>query len=648
MLVTLEKISKGFGAHEVLENISARIDDNGRIGLIGANGAGKSTLLNIIIGDLEPDKGSVYHGNGKRFGFLRQNSGLKMGNSIKEEMESVFSHLFELEEKMRTDEKAMSKLDPATAEYKKIATRYADSQNEFELGEGYKINAKIASMLNGMGFKGTDWETSVDVLSGGEKARLAICKLLLEEPDLLIMDEPTNHLDFPTLLWLENYLAEYKGALLLVSHDRFFLDRLCTTIWEIQHHEMETYKGNYTKYLAQKQERYDFRMREYEKQQEEIAELKDFVARNMARASTTKRAQSRQNILDRMEVLSRPKIPPAPPKIRFKVKRNPVNDVLILEDLALSVGEAENRVELFKNLNLHIRRGEKLALVGRNGIGKSSMLKAVRKKIPIDEGKIIWGRNTDVAYFEQGEGEMDAKKTVIYELWDDFPRENEHTIRSTLGAAGLVGDEVYKQVGALSGGERARLKFAKLMLKEGNVLLLDEPTNHLDLPTKEVLDKALEEFEGTLLVVSHDRYLLNKFPDKIIEMHEDGAVIYEGNYDYYAEKKAAEKALEEGKTEAAEEEKAKAQKEQKAASSYRTKEQRREAAQRRLRLGELEEEVLKLETSIETLEYEITLPEVMSDYIELEEKCGLMEEAKVKLNIALEEWAALSEEEENC
>lgn len=639
MIIELENVSKGFGAESVLESISVRIDPNQRIGFIGTNGSGKTTMLNIINGDLDADSGSVHRGLGVRIGYLRQNSGLDNTNTIGEEMYSVFAKLLEIQETMRELELEMGELSPESYEYNEIGTRYSLLQSQFEVGEGYAIKAKIATVLNGMGFKGISWETPINILSGGERTRLAICKLLLEDPELLILDEPTNHLDFPTLMWLEDYLREYKGGLLVVSHDRFFLDRLCNIIWEIEHKTLDIYKGNYSQYLTLKEERFEQQQVLYQRQQEEIAKLEDYVARNIARASTSKMAQSRQNTLDRMERIPRPMSPPRPPNINFQVRRNPVNDVLEMEEVSLSVGEGEKKKHLFDDFNLKMYRGEKFALVGHNGIGKSSLLRAAQKKIPIDSGRIIWGNNVDLAYFEQGEGEMDRNKTVIQELWDDFPMEIEHTIRSTLGHAGITGEEVFKQVGNLSGGERARLKFAKLMLKEGNVLLLDEPTNHLDLATKEVLDSALEKFEGTLLVVSHDRYLLNKFPDKIVEMTETGAIIYDGNYDYYAKKKHEQREKENQKLQQAEQ----AEKEKKPTPVYRTREDRRLDAERRREFAFLEDEIMRLEEEVEQLEKDIANPEVMKDYDLLQEKCTLFDEKKAKLNEDLSRWATLGQ-----
>jgi len=501
--------------------------------------------------------------------------------------------------------------------------------------EGYHTQVKIATVLNGMGFGGVDPETSIGVLSGGERTRLAICKLLLQTPDLLILDEPTNHLDFKTLLWLEDYLAGYKGALLIVSHDRYFLDRLCSTIWELQNNELTIYSGNYSAYVLQKDEREQLIRREYEAGQREIAEMKDFVARNIVRASTTSRAKSRQKALERLEEnLQKPKLPPKPPSIRFKKSRDPVSDVLAVEDLSLSVGEGEQEKQLISGLNLEIKRGEKLALIGDNGIGKTSFFRALIGRLPYG-GTVRWGRGCDICYFNQGEDGFDEYKTALDELWDDYPREYEHTVRTTLARVGLSGEDALKLVCVLSGGERARLKFAKLMLSRGNVLLLDEPTNHLDLGSKEAVDKALTEFDGTLLVVSHDRYLLNKFPDKILEMHPDGLKVYLGRYDQYIAQKQAEPPV------GPPPDKGPEKKAERGGSYHRTKKQRSEEVAHRRRTQELEAKIELLESEISQLEREIGSPELSSNYLLLQEKCEMLEGKRAELDECLEQWSRL-------
>lgn len=631
MLLSLEQVCKSYGASLILQDITVKIENRDRIGLVGVNGAGKSTLLNIINGGLKADTGTVSRSGTASIGYLRQNGGLDNENTILTEMTGVFAPLLEMEREMRALERQIAATGVHDGE---PAVRYARIQELFESRDGYNINVKINTVLNGMGFAGTDRETPVSVLSGGEKTRLAICKLLLESPDLLILDEPTNHLDFKTLLWLEDYLLSYKGALLAVSHDRYFLDRLCGYIWDLDRHSLTAYTGNYSRYVILKEERLERQRKEYEIQQAEIADLKDFVARNLVRASTTARAQSKRKTLEKMELVERPKPPPPPARIRFSFKREPVKDILHVSGLSLSVGESTERKQILTDVALDVTRGEKIALIGANGIGKSSFLKAIQNLVPVESGDIEWGKNTEISYFEQEDFAMNSQKTALDELWDRFPREYEHRIRTVLGNVLLTGENVYKKVGELSGGERAKLKFAMLILSCGNVLLMDEPTNHLDLPSKEALDTALREYEGTLMVVSHDRYLLNKFPTKIAEMHEDGFKIYNGNYDAYILQKSAETSRQAGQEQEEPREKP-------VSDYYRSKKQRsEEQAQKRL-IDILEKTIETLEREIFRLENEIASPEISSDYGALQEKCAELEEKRLLLDTSLSEWTSL-------
>lgn len=637
MLISLEQVSKSYGASLILDNITAKIEDNDKIGLVGVNGAGKSTLLNLICGELEADEG-VLSRSASAIGFLRQNSGLDSTGTIQSEMLRVFRPLLDMEEEMRRLEKTIAATDAESEDYGELTARYAGLQGIFEQRGGYHVDVEISTVLNGMGFFGVDRETPVAVLSGGEKTRLALCKLLLEKPALLMLDEPTNHLDFRTLLWLEEYLQGYKGALLVVSHDRYFLDKLCTSIWEVEYHRLERYPGNYSKYVQLKEERLERQWKEYNLQQEEIADLKDFVARHIVRATSASAAKSKRKALEHLDLVERPKGPPKAARMRFNYKREPVKDVLHVYGLSLSVGEGGERKQLCAGVDFDMQRGEKIALIGQNGVGKSTFLKAIQRLHPHDDGEIEWGRNTDISYFEQEELAMDSGKTAIDELWDRFPREYEHTIRTVLGNVQLTGENVYKRVGDLSGGERAKLKFAILLMNCGNVLLMDEPTNHLDLSTKEVLDGALREYTGTLLVISHDRYLLNKFPTKIAEMHPDGIRVYKGNYDSYLAQKSTQ--AEPGPKPA---EKSAPEKESSGGEFYRSKKQRSEEAARRRRIETLEREIEELELTIFRLENEIADPALGGDYVALQEKCAELEQARLDLNIRMNEWSELSE-----
>lgn len=640
MILSLEQVTKSFGANLILDQITAKIEGHDRIGLIGFNGAGKSTLLNLLYGDLQADDGEIAR-SAATIGFLRQNSGLDTDGTIQSEMLRVFSSLLALEQEMRQVEQQIANTPPETGGYRELAAQYARMQGIFEREDGYHIHVKIDTILNGMGFSGVDRQTPIAVLSGGEKTRLALCKLLLENPALLMLDEPTNHLDFQTLLWLEGYLQNYKGAILVVSHDRYFLDKLCTSIWEIEHHELSCYPGNYSKYVRLKEEKLERQRKEYEMQQAEIADLKDFVARNIVRATTSTRAKSKQKQLERIELVKKPKPPPKPAKITFQYKREPVKDVLHIERLTLSVGEASERRTLCSDVSFELLRGEKIALIGANGVGKSTFLKAIQRLAPVDHGEIEWGKNCDISYFEQEDFALNSQKTVLDELWDRFPKEFEHSIRTVLGNVQLTGENVYKKVVELSGGERAKLKFAILLLRCGNVLLMDEPTNHLDLATKEVLDAALCDYTGTLLVISHDRYLLNRFPTKIVEMHPDGFRSYPGNYDQYIAQKEAAIARQPVP-------------EKKAASAhsrpdnayYRSKQQRSEEAAKKRRINQLEANIEQLEQEIAQLENEIAAPEIAENYAELQQRCDALEQTRIQLNLALDEWSSLCDDDE--
>ena len=642
MLVSVENVSKGFAGHQVLQNIDLKIEDHDRIGLIGVNGAGKSTLLKLIIGQEQPDEGEIATAGDMTFGFLEQNTGLARGSTIMEEMRKVFQLQNDCARQMRELEAAMASLDHEAQreEYQALSARYAVVQEQFTQNEGYLVDVKIKTILNGMGFGDKAFDTVIDTLSGGEKTRLAIARLLLEEPSLLILDEPTNHLDFKTLMWLESYLKDYKGALLIVSHDRYFLDKLVTSICEIERGRLTRYKGGYTKYLQLKEEQQARQQKEYLMQQEEIAAMQDYISKNMVRASTSNRAKSRLHALERMEVIERPAGELKPPKIRFSFERQPVKDVLHVRDLTLQVGRGTSTKVLARHLNLDLMRGDKIGLIGANGVGKSSLLKAMQGLIPVLEGTVEWGRHVKIAYFDQENTRVNPDNTVLEELWRRHPTEKEQEIRARLGAVLLTGENVFKKVGNLSGGEKAKLAFAILVFEYGNVLILDEPTNHMDLVTKEVIEEALQSYEGTILMVSHDRYLLNKVPNKIVEMLPGQMDLYNGNFDYYLERsailneqRAAEKAAE----------KQEARQSEGAAQYYRSKQQRSEDAKRKRQLKELEETIAAFEEQISALEAEIADPATGADFQLLQEKCLQLEEVKNQLSESMDRWLELSE-----
>ncbi|WP_302681946.1 ABC-F family ATP-binding cassette domain-containing protein [uncultured Ruminococcus sp.] len=645
MLLNVEHLYKYFNGQALLKDINFTVEDREAVGLIGINGCGKSTLLNIITGSEGFDKtpegqGSVNIAGKASIGFLRQNSGLNSELTIGEEMKNAFAPLLETLDKMKVLEKKMAD----GGDIDSISHEYAELSSYFEARDGYRIDVKIKQVLNGMGFGSTPTDRVISTLSGGEKTRLALAKLLLEEPNLLILDEPTNHLDFETLMWLEDYLKGYKGAIIIVSHDRYFLNKVCTRICEIEQGRLTSYRGDYSSYLVQKKMNSERQLKEYEAQQKEIAKLEDYVAKNLVRASTSKMAKSRQHMLDRIERIDKPLMYTKPPKIKLEYDIEPTKDIVRVVDCPLVVGEGADKKELIKSLTMNVRRGEHVAIIGANGIGKTSILKLIQGIIPHEGGNISWGGNVKISYFEQEHAILDPHKTVLEEIMDRYPRLSEQQARSVLGAVLLTGENVFKPISVLSGGERAKLCFAIMALNRGNVLVLDEPTNHLDLSTKEVLEDALAEFGGTLILVSHDRYLLNKVASRIIEIKHDEVNSYEGNFDAYSEAVNAARQLKmqsEAEIKRAEEEKA--YKENKA-RQYRSKEQRAADAQKRNRIRELEKEIEDTEVLIFELENAISDPEIASDYSKMSEKCKELEEAKTALDQKMDEWAELSDQ----
>ena len=639
MLLSLSGVSKSFGNKLILSNIDASVNEGDRIGLIGMNGAGKTTLLNVLCKHYQPDEGDVSYKSGLSIGYLQQNTGLDKNHSIFHEMRSVFSRLLETEQTLRRLEQEMAAFEQhGTPEYEILAQEYNRLSSYFEVNDGYNINVKINTVLNGMGFGETDQSLEISSLSGGEKTRLAMAKLLLEEPELLILDEPTNHLDFKTLTWLETYLSSYRGALLIVSHDRYFLDKTVDHIWEVENHTLRAYRGNYSKYKVLKAERVAYELKEYEKQQLQIAAMQEYAEKNIVRASTANSAKSRLHRIAQMEILEKPITYSKPPSFQFTFSRSPVKDLLQVSGLDLWVGNEENRKCLCQNLGFEIKRGEKVAVIGANGIGKTTLLKTLLGIYPQQGGEIHWGRNVETGYYDQENQQIDPKNTVLEELWGRFPTYPEHKIRSILGRVLLTGDNVYKQSSVISGGERARLGFAILMTEQKNTLLLDEPTNHLDLQTREALEEALTSFEGTLLFVSHDRYFLNAIPTRILELTENGLHSYAGNFDFYQEEKLREQVLAEQASISREAPVLKS-------TGYRSKKQRSEDVRRKNRIRELEQLIGQTEMQQQAIQEELADPENASDYQLLQKKCAELETAKHTYEDYFEEWLLLQEDE---
>lgn len=528
-------LSRLFGGNVLFDNFTLQIQNTSRIALVGRNGSGKSTLLKILAGIEQASSGEISKTKDLRIGYLDQHSAVDTTNSIWDEMLLVFKDTIALHEKVAllTTQLAQENIWNDKTTYTAILKQYEALQHELETSNGYRYESDIKSMLAGFGFGDMDYSRSISELSGGQKTRLAMAKILLEKHDLLILDEPTNHLDIDTLNWLENYLSHYKGALLIVSHDRFFLDKVTNEVYEISQRKLHHYKGNYTFYLEEKERRTEQLEKAYEQQQATIQKMENFIAKNLVRATTTKRAQSRRKQLEKMDRLEKPKGNEKSANFQFSSEK--MSGHVVLQTDKLTVGYD---TPLSQNITLNIRKQQAIALVGPNGIGKTTLLKTLVNKLPVLSGLIHFGANVSIGYYDQEQRLLTPHKTVLNEVWDDFPTTNEQDIRSLLGSFLFSGDDVLKPISTLSGGERARVLLSKLALRHDNFLILDEPTNHLDLDSKEVLENALIHFDGTILFVSHDRYFINRVATAIVELSEMGTTLYSGDYDYYLEKKA--------------------------------------------------------------------------------------------------------------
>ncbi|OZI13269.1 multidrug ABC transporter ATP-binding protein [Bacillaceae bacterium SAS-127] len=639
ILLQVQQLSKYFGAELILSNIKLEVQTKDRIALVGRNGAGKSTLLKIIAGHLSYDSGEIMKPKDVTIGYLAQNTGLESDLSIWEEMLSVFAHLQEMEQTIRRLEAQMSNPDvyENEATYNKVMSEYDMLQNKFKELGGYQFEADIRSILHGLNFHDFDYSTKISTLSGGQKTRLALGKLLLTKPDILILDEPTNHLDIQTLSWLEQYLQNYSGAILIVSHDRYFLDKVVTQVYEVSRHKVKKFHGNYSKYLVQKAEQYEKEMKMFEKQQEQVAKLEDFIQRNIARASTTKRAQSRRKQLQRMELMNRPDGDEKSANFLFTIEKQSGNEVLKVNNL--SIGYEEKIIA--NDLTTLVSREDSVALVGPNGAGKSTLLKTVVNKLPVLAGAFTLGTNVSIGYYDQEQAELTSNKTVLNELWDDYPGTQEKDIRTVLGNFLFSGDDVLKPVSTLSGGEKARLALAKLMMQKSNFLILDEPTNHLDLDSKEVLENALIDYPGTILFVSHDRYFINRLASKVFELSSEGLTEYLGDYDYYVAKKLEQEEL------AMIEESVVATKTDTSSNDssayYVDKEQKKLERQKRRRLEEIEQQIEKFEADIAEAEELLCQPEIFQDHERSFELNEQLEKNRSEVDKLMEEWELLQD-----
>ncbi|MCS0674788.1 ABC-F family ATP-binding cassette domain-containing protein [Cytobacillus firmus] len=639
ILLQVNQLAKNFGADPILTNIKLEVQTRDRIALVGRNGAGKSTLLKIIAGQMTYDSGEIIKPKEVTIGYLAQNTGLESELSIWDEMLTVFSHLQKQEKQLRSLEEQMADPDVLSNSnaYERILKEYDKLQVDFKENGGYQYEADIRSILHGLNFSSFGYDTKISSLSGGQRTRMALGKLLLTKPDILILDEPTNHLDIETLSWLEQYLQGYNGAILIVSHDRYFLDKVVSQVYEISRRQIRKYPGNYSSYLDQKAANFEREMKQFEKQQEEIAKLQDFIQRNLARASTTKRAQSRRKQLARMDVMDRPLGDEKSASFGFDIERQSGNEVLNIHSLAIGYEEIVS-----ENISLRLARGDSIALVGPNGIGKSTLLKTIIKKISSFTGEIQYGSNVTIGYYDQEQAELTSNKRVLNELWDEYPLKPEKEIRTILGNFLFSGDDVLKTVSTLSGGEKARLALAKLMMQKANFLILDEPTNHLDLDSKEILENALIDYPGTILFVSHDRYFINRITTKVVELSSIGSTEYLGDYDYYVEKKQEQEELlalnEQDQSTASQPVK------QDKNNYQQDKEAKKLERQRKRRMEEIEEQIEALEKVIDMNDQLLCDPNVYQDHEKVMGITNETDQAKAKLEELMEEWTLLADD----
>ena len=638
MLISCTGVHKFYNGNHVLKSVSLTVENQDRIGLVGDNGCGKSTLLRILTerelpDDFEHDEAQIAKATGLHIGYLAQNAGLDGSKTVREEMTDAFAPLLAAKEEMqRLEQKMETGLTDAEAD------EYARLSAYFEINDGYTTDVRIRTVLYGMGFTEKELDRQVSGFSGGEKTRLALCKLLLEAPELLILDEPTNHLDFQTVGWLEDYLKTWRGALLIVSHDRFFLDRLCTSICELERGVLTRYKGDYTAFTHLRAEARDRQQKEYEAQQREIAKLEDYVARNKVRASTAKSAKSREKQLEKIERIERPFAAAKTAKLAFTYAVVPPIDILEVKNIDLTVGSGAQRKTLAEGISFEVKRGEKIGIIGENGAGKSTLLKVLRNVLP-HKGLVRWAAGTRLGVFEQESESLNPYATVFDELHDRCPAMSDFEVRSLLGQVRLTGENVFKETGVISGGERAKLCFAIMMTEHGNVLLLDEPTNHLDLATKEILEQALTEFDGTILFVSHDRYLLDRLADDLLVMENGRLERFRGRFAAYQEQVRRKTEAEEQAAAAEKAKKAAEKAAESAKSSFRSKEQRSLEVKRKAEQKRIEQEMEALEAEQETLQASLT--DAAGDYEKMQATCGRLEEIRVALDEMLERLVEL-------
>lgn len=637
IVLQVNALTKSFSGTTILENVQLEVHQRDRVALVGRNGAGKSTLLKIIAGEMTADSGDLIIPKNIRIGYLEQHSGIDSTLTVWDEMMTVFEPLRAMERRIRSLEEQMAdpKVFSNSVEFERVSTEYDELQTEFGDSKGYQYETDTRSVLHGMRFYPEDYTKQVTLLSGGQKTRLALAKMLLSSPDLLILDEPTNHLDIETLSWLEKYLVNYEGALLIVSHDRYFLDEIVTIVYEVSRHKVAKYLGNYSAYLTEKSKNYERDVKMYEREVSERANLEDFVQRNIARASTSKMAQSRRKVLERTNWMESPDGDEKSANFTFSVERPSGNDVLAVDNLAIGYDNGP----VSENLNLRVYKGDRIALIGPNGVGKSTLLKTIVKKQAELAGEIRYGTNVQFGYYDQEQATLVGTDTVLEELWSEWPMMNEKDVRGVLGRFLFTGDDAGKSVTSLSGGEKARLSLAKLMLQKSNTLILDEPTNHLDLDSKEILENALDDFPGTIVFVSHDRYFINRLATKVIDINSKSAVEYLGDYDYYLEKKQEQAEL------LAEKELASiVNKPQVVTKQDDDRERKRQERRLTRAITEIEDEITVLDERIASYQDELSNPNYADDHVKLMEIQNNIDNLQAEHDDKAENWLTLQEQ----